>query len=391
MPLTTVPYVYEPQTIQDPQDIGNNFPSGLCVGPNTVNDPSFPGAKEGVTLESALAYGYGNGLLMGPQCVYRINPAPPAPDDINGGLAFASGLLNQYIPFQLSITSPRGCQLMKYPSKNIMQFDYPRSFSVTLDVDDTTVTNESYVVVTGRGIDVWGRKMTSSATATITSLTTTGTITVQSDACFFQLFSLQITDILVGTVGATPTVTLGTGNNFGLPYKLTDLGHVYNYSQWNETLSPAAERGEYSNTSIPVYVDAINTYQPYQLAFPQVIEPGWSVNNFNLYTDTRGFFSPQQLFKYSNTNPPVLEAGDSFQYGGPITISYYVPGADVFPWKYQQMMNQLQQSALAQGAVSTNGWNGFGQTLYGQYNDDTHNDCEPTLAMLIGNVPYSDF
>jgi hypothetical protein len=55
------------------------------------------------------------------------------------------------------------------------------------------------------------------------------------------------------------------------------------------------------------------------------------------------------------------------------------------------MMNQLQQTTILQGAVGANGWDGFGQTLYGQYNGDTANNCEPNLELLIGPVPYSDF
>jgi hypothetical protein len=407
-------YVYSPQTIQDPQDIGNNFPSGICIGPNTTNDPSFPGGLDPslfgqsaatireLTFESALAYGYGNGLLIGPQCIYRINPVAYNFNDISGNLDFNTITTGTTVNFQTNTTTPRASQLIVYPDgRKVIQFDHPRSIIAYLNTDGVEPGTESYLTAICRGIDVWGRKLTSWVRVTVPQDDPNGYNAANTPSAFFQLHSITIYGLLVGTIGDSATISFGSGNRFGLPFKLTDFGHVQNYSQWSNPYPDSPTWSEYSNTAIPYYINPNPTVEPlpYTLSYPKEISVGYNIFNPNDLdylngntADVRGFFAPNDTNSYTSaTDQTLVDDVGSYAYDGPLTISYYVPGADVFPFRYQQMMNQLQQTTILQGAVGANGWDGFGQTLYGQYNGDTANNCEPNLELLIGPVPYSDF
>jgi hypothetical protein len=405
-------YIYAAKTIEDPQDIGNYFPSGLCIGPDTSNSGlGFPGGSTPVTLADALSWGYGSGMLIGPQCTYRINPVSPDPLDIVGASEFVSLAISPgtIIPLQGTVATPRATQILynRAGTKSI-QLDYPRSIQISLDVNTTAPVTGSVLTLKFRGYDVWGRKVTTQATVTVPDASATGVASVDTPSALFRLTEIETVSGSIGNVGAAPTFSIGSGNNFGLPYKMTDLGHMQNYSQW--WVPPAGQTGSYAmywtemNNLIPYATDAgagpPATISPWQTSYPSVLNTG--VNQHNSFInpstpwdltaetgDVRGVFSPNITIAYDSAG--ALGADNSFAYQGPMTISYYVPGADVFPWKYSQMMNQLQQSAVASNAVSATGWNGFGYNLYGNYLSDPNNSCEPTLDLLIGPVPFSDF
>lgn len=425
------PTIYQKQIIQDPQDIGNYFPTGLCMGPPTASGaltPGFSAAGNEITAQSALAYGYGNGLLLGPTCTYRIFPAAPF-QAISAILPFSEDLEGTTVTFVANTASPRSTQLLnKRSGQKVIQFDVPRTFQCTLNADETESSAASITAI-GRGIDIWGRKVTTSVTATTaSSLTTEGIVTANSASALFQLHEIEITAVELGDAGAAPIVTFESGSQFGLPYKLTDLGHVQSYSQWWEQIDnpPVSLNGANgyrsyngswtemtSNPAIPFYfVDSVAgtdspgpSVYPFELSFPANLSTGFNSYDANAgtppialsatTTDVRGLVTPQaKLIWEYDAGPPVtytVGLGDNYEYQGPFTISYYVPGADVFPWKYSQMMNQFQQSALLDGSVAQGGWEGFGQSFYANTNGNTNNNCEPSLEMLIGPEPYSDF
>ncbi len=428
---------YTPQIIQNPQDIGNYLPTGIAIGPSTnpgSQTPGFATNSSALTFSSALSYGYGNGLLMGPVCTYRIFPAPDF-FNITYSVDMTDGSTG-IVPFVVAPDSPRPVQyLRRKDGTAFLQLDYPRTIAAYIsgaDVDSI----ECYATCLVRGIDVWGRKVTTSLTVgTGSSPVVAGVYYSQSLSALFQVYQIEILDLVNTDGGDGALLQFVVGKQFGLPFKLTDIGHVQNYSQWWEQIANSPSSldgaggiwGNYmgwtevsSNPATPFYYTndtdtSVYNVIPFELSFPQELITGYNGANQDRYSapypappslntpDVRGLFSPQNTLTYvKNPGPTVsygITAGDSYQWKGPMTISYYVPGADVMCWKYSQLMNQFQQSALLDGSVkaaddyigSLNGWDGFGNSFYYNTNTNATNECEPSLELLIGPVPYSDF
>ncbi len=439
--MATQPLVYNKQIIQEPQDIGNYLPKGVAIGPSTSPGGQVPGFMtdaSSLTFENALSYGYGNGLLLGPVCTYRIFPATTVSITNSFNLTSGGGLGTK-VPFiNVNTISPRPAQYIKRKSGTIfLQMDYPRTVSAYRAGYDEGSTTCSVTALI-RGIDGWGRKVTTSVTVSNDGTYPgipgdEGTPVGQSASALFQVYEIEISEINVGDGGTGAAVVFGAGDQFGLPYKLTDIGHVQNYSQWWQQIDNAPSdtpgaNGIWANymgwsevsgnPATPFYYTndtTTSTYSvtPYQLSFPKQLITGFNGADQNFYppnptppavypgvpapetTDVRGLFSPQNLLGYEyDEGPPIaydITAGDFFDWQGPVTISYYVPGADTFIWKYAQMMNQYQQAAVLDGSVADGAWDGFGNSFYYNTNGNTTNECEPSLELLIGPVPYSDF
>lgn len=93
-------------------------------------------------------------------------------------------------------------------SGGVATFDYARNVTfVSSNAGDTTQT------VTVTGTDYWGQTQTQ-------TVTLTGTTTVASTKTFKTITSVAVSAALTGNL------SVGNGDVFGLPYKVTDAGYL---------------------------------------------------------------------------------------------------------------------------------------------------------------------
>ena len=130
-------------------------------------------------------------------------------------------------------------------SGGVATFDYARIVSfVSSNAGDTTQT------VTVTGTDYWGQAQTQ-------TVTLTGTTTVNSTKTFKTITAVYVSAALTGNL------SVGNGDVFGLPYKVTDAGYLLRTGWANAvadnagtfvaavTTTPSATTGDVRGTFAP--------------------------------------------------------------------------------------------------------------------------------------------
>ena len=130
-------------------------------------------------------------------------------------------------------------------SAGVATFDYARNVSiVTSNAGNTTQT------VTVTGTDYYGQAQTE-------TLTANGTTTVSGKKAFVTITQVAVSAAITGTL------SVGNGDTFGLPYKVTDAGYLFR-TGWAgavadnagtftaaDTATPSATTGDVRGTFLP--------------------------------------------------------------------------------------------------------------------------------------------
>ena len=130
-------------------------------------------------------------------------------------------------------------------SGGVATFDYARNVSiVTSNAGNTTQT------VTVTGTDYYGQAQTE-------TLTASGTSTVSGKKAFVTITQVAVSAAITGTL------SVGNGDTFGLPYKVTDAGYLFR-TGWAgavadnagtftaaDTATPSATTGDVRGTFLP--------------------------------------------------------------------------------------------------------------------------------------------
>ena len=130
-------------------------------------------------------------------------------------------------------------------SGGVATFDYARNVSiVTSNAANTTQT------VTVTGTDYYGQAQTE-------TLTCSGTTTVSGKKAFVTITQAAVSGAITGTL------SVGNGDSFGLPYKMTDAGYLFRTGWANgvadnagtftaaDTATPSATTGDVRGTFLP--------------------------------------------------------------------------------------------------------------------------------------------
>lgn len=186
--------------------------------------------RVGAALGKGTARGNGSGAIESPIYVYEITPAATSANSISTTQTpGAAG--------NLTITG-------SLATAGVATFDFPRNvIAVSASGTDTSVT------LTYTGTDVYSVPL-------VETVTLTGTTTVQGLKAFLTVSKVAVS---AATVGA---LTVGTGDKFGVPYRINKKGSLQAFwdATWNS--SSATTTLAVTTTATATSGDVRGTYLP---------------------------------------------------------------------------------------------------------------------------------